>query len=240
MTTLPRAAELYLDELARLLAPAEPVDRIEIVAGIREHIEAQLVGAPGQPSDADVSAILRGLGSPDAVARQAFPDSAMPAQAPAQTPIVIMAPTLPVLERRWVASVVVTLLGLILALTSALPLVRFAALATTADALSIVSMPPSELISILIGTWWAWIPAFVLLWATPRWTVLPKVVGTTVITWPLLLASAGAATPSPMAGILVGLTLGLAAATAALVMLSRTFKRAATPLHPLPSTGRTR
>lgn len=138
MTTLPRAAELYLDELAQLLAPAEPVDRIEIVTGIREHIEAQLVGVPGQPSDADVSAILRGLGSPDAVARQAFPESATPAQPPAQTPIVMMAPApMPVLERPWIASVVVTLLGLTLALTSGLPLVRLAGLAATADGLGI-------------------------------------------------------------------------------------------------------
>ncbi len=237
MTTLPRAAELYLDELAQLLAPAEPVDRIEIVTGIREHIEAQLVGVPGQPSDADVSAILRGLGSPDAVARQAFPES----PTSARPPIVMTAPTpMPVLERPWVASIVVTLLGLVLALTSGLPLVRFAGLAATADGLSMVSLPPVELIIILMSTWWAWLPALVLLWATSRWTVLPKVVGTTVITWPLLLASAGAATPSPTIGIVAGPALGLAAATAALVMLSRTFKRAATPLHPLPSTGRTR
>lgn len=34
--TLPRPAELYLDELTMLLAPADPVDRIEIVAGVRE------------------------------------------------------------------------------------------------------------------------------------------------------------------------------------------------------------
>lgn len=80
--TLPRPAELYLDELTMLLAPADPVDRIEIVAGVREHIEARLADMV-DPSEADVRSVLSDLGSPDALARSSLdPDAAARATLP--------------------------------------------------------------------------------------------------------------------------------------------------------------
>src|SRR5699024_4222357 len=74
----------YQDDLARLLAALEPVQRARRLDGVREHIEAAL-GEVGQaPTDADVDRILGQLGSPGMVAEAALaerPDPPVPGPA---------------------------------------------------------------------------------------------------------------------------------------------------------------
>jgi hypothetical protein len=55
----------YLADLDRALAGADPSDRLEIVDAVREHIDAELGASPSQ---AEVAAVLRRLGTADDVA----------------------------------------------------------------------------------------------------------------------------------------------------------------------------
>jgi hypothetical protein len=55
----------YLADLDRALAGADPADRIEIVDAVREHIDAELGASPTQ---AEIAAVLRRLGTADDVA----------------------------------------------------------------------------------------------------------------------------------------------------------------------------
>ncbi len=61
----------YLDELTRLLREAEPQDRAEVLAGVRDHLEAALAEPP-KPTDADIQEVLSRLGPPEDVAREAL------------------------------------------------------------------------------------------------------------------------------------------------------------------------
>lgn len=67
-TVHPLAAS-YLAELERLLAGIDPAERHETLAGVREHIEA---ATGGDHSDDAVRAALAELGSPQAVADEAY------------------------------------------------------------------------------------------------------------------------------------------------------------------------
>jgi len=62
----------YQDDLARLLAALEPVQRAEVLDGVREHIDAALAEVGHTPTDADVDRILGELGSPGMVAEAAL------------------------------------------------------------------------------------------------------------------------------------------------------------------------
>jgi len=62
----------YQDDLARLLAALEPVERAEVLDGVREHIDAALAEVGHAPTDADVDRILGQLGSPGMVAEAAL------------------------------------------------------------------------------------------------------------------------------------------------------------------------
>src|SRR5690625_165009 len=71
----------YQDDLARLLAALEPVERAEVLDGVREHIDAALAEVGHAPTDADVDRILGQLGSPGMVAEAALaerPDTPVP------------------------------------------------------------------------------------------------------------------------------------------------------------------
>lgn len=61
----------YLNELTRLLREAQPEDRAEVVAGVRDHLEAALAEQP-EPADADIQEVLSRLGPPEDVAREAL------------------------------------------------------------------------------------------------------------------------------------------------------------------------
>ncbi|WP_022917749.1 HAAS signaling domain-containing protein [Ruania albidiflava] len=62
----------YQDDLARLLAALEPVQRAEVLDGVREHIDAALAEVGHAPTDADVDRILGELGSPGMVVEAAL------------------------------------------------------------------------------------------------------------------------------------------------------------------------
>ncbi|MGG5260578.1 HAAS signaling domain-containing protein [Phycicoccus avicenniae] len=62
----------YLDDLARMLSDLAPEDRDEVLAGVREHLEATLAEHPDDPAAVD-AALLR-LGPPERVAAEARAD----------------------------------------------------------------------------------------------------------------------------------------------------------------------
>lgn len=79
----------YLDDLARMLGDLDPADRDEVLAGVREHLDATLAEHPDDPAAVD-AALLR-LGPPEQVASQAradlAPASPPPAASPARPPL---------------------------------------------------------------------------------------------------------------------------------------------------------
>ena len=78
MATSPLVAA-YLADLDRALAGAEPADRLEIVDAVREHIDAELGASPTQ---AEIAAVLRRLGTADDVAAAWAVGADRPATAP--------------------------------------------------------------------------------------------------------------------------------------------------------------
>lgn len=75
-------AERYLAEVGSALAARGVVDRAEIVAGLREHLEeAAQDAAPGDTTALDVA--LRELGDPQLIAAEAAADSTVQTTAPA-------------------------------------------------------------------------------------------------------------------------------------------------------------
>lgn len=78
-------AAAYLDDLARMLSDVEPGARDEVLAGVREHLEATLAEHPDDPHALD-AALLR-LGPPERVAAAARADLGVaPAAAPSPPP----------------------------------------------------------------------------------------------------------------------------------------------------------
>jgi len=74
----------YLDDLARMLCDLDPTERDEVLAGIREHLDATLAEHPDDA--AAVNAALLRLGPPEQVAAEARagrPSAAIPAGATA-------------------------------------------------------------------------------------------------------------------------------------------------------------
>lgn len=231
MNPLPPRAELYLDELGRLLAPAEPVDRIEILAGVREHLETSLADLGATASDADVAAVLRQLGSPDAVARQAVGDAPIPATAP--PPLAYAPPpTVPLVARGWVVPVVVVLLGLALLAAALLArgmAARYAVSPVDATGEGSIALGPllpdgvpvvtSLVYAVVAVAGPLWLPAVVLLWVSPRWRPGWKAIGTLTPLLPVLGASASLLV-EPLG--LPGLVAGVLGGIAVLVVLVRT------------------
>ncbi|UFU02362.1 hypothetical protein LQF12_12755 [Ruania suaedae] len=72
MTEATQRLARYQDDLARLLAALEPVERAGVLDGVREHIDAALAEVPGEPGEADANRILSELGSPGQVAEAAL------------------------------------------------------------------------------------------------------------------------------------------------------------------------
>lgn len=62
----------YLDDLARMLADVDPATRDDVLAGVREHLDATLAEHPDDPAAID-AALLR-LGPPERVAAAARAD----------------------------------------------------------------------------------------------------------------------------------------------------------------------
>ncbi|NED97810.1 hypothetical protein G1H11_21150 [Phytoactinopolyspora alkaliphila] len=144
----------YLDELDAALAERGVVDRAEIVASIREHIESDL--AEREPSDDDVDRVLASLGDPLTIAAEACgsaeADGAESHAAAHRGSLDERGPGM--LAGSWVPAAVVALVMLSsVTLFFYLPVVTF-----------------------LIG--------LVLLWASTLWTPWEKLLGTFVLPLP--------------------------------------------------------
>ena len=112
ITTHPLVAR-YLDDLARLLHGVDPVERTEVLDGVREHLEASLHGT--DRSDHDVRAALDEIGSPQSVADEAYAGrSGGPGGFGATMPV-----KPPATSRSWVPTVVAALEALTLLLVVA-------------------------------------------------------------------------------------------------------------------------
>ncbi len=66
--TTPPLVIAYLADLDRALAGADPADRLEIVDAVREHIDAAVAELGASPTQAQIAAVLRRLGTADDVA----------------------------------------------------------------------------------------------------------------------------------------------------------------------------
>lgn len=165
----------YLDELDRMLQGLDPVQRTEVVDGVREHIDASLADRP-DARDEDVRAVLADLGPASAVAEEAY--AARPDAAPATPP-----QRVPVLARGWVPRVVGVGTGVVLVLT-------FLALSMTHGGLSesggcsggvcetsvdySASLPSA--VAVLLAVSWLWLPLVALATSTELWTPREKVI----------------------------------------------------------------
>lgn len=78
--------ERYLADLEHRLAAADPGERADILASVREHVESELAALDRPATSADVAAALEALGSVDTVAAAWTPeDGGAAATAPAPT-----------------------------------------------------------------------------------------------------------------------------------------------------------
>ncbi|QIK67877.1 hypothetical protein G7072_17355 [Nocardioides sp. HDW12B] len=175
------AVARYLDELERLLRGVDPVERTEVLDGVREHLEASLHGTAG--GDAVVRAALDEIGPPQVVADEAY----------AGRPGVTLASwaasssahdgRVPITSRRWVPMVVLIL--------GAMSLLNFMLLdwvsASSGDG-ELGPLPPttSEIVLGSIGlALWFWLPmALLVAWST-LWPVRERVL--LLALWPLAL-----------------------------------------------------
>ncbi|MGL5910065.1 MAG: HAAS signaling domain-containing protein [Phycicoccus sp.] len=69
MNTVDARIGSYLDDLARMLTDLDPAERDDVLAGVREHLDAVVVESAGDPRAVD-DALLR-LGPPERVAAEA-------------------------------------------------------------------------------------------------------------------------------------------------------------------------
>lgn len=141
----------YLDELAGALGGLPAGERDDLVAGVREHIQAALADRPDVTDDG-VDEVLRALGDPLAIAAEATGDR--DGDGPTAAPT---APTgqVPLLSRDWVP-------GFVVAALLAAPLV----LTLLASFGGIFLLPV-----VMLAGWTA-------LWVSALWTPLEKLAGT--------------------------------------------------------------
>lgn len=94
----------YEQDLSRLLVDLDPGDRAEVLAGVREHVNAAIADRPNLTSE-DVQAVLAELGPPEAVAQEAYAGQPLNRNLAARSPM-------PALSKSWVPVVVALLQGL--------------------------------------------------------------------------------------------------------------------------------
>lgn len=108
----------YLDDLARMLSDLDPGTRDDVLAGVREHLDAVAAEHPGDAAALE-QALVR-LGPPERIAAEARADQpAVPSPAPSWT----TAPPRALPARGWLGA------GLALLLLSTVPFTATAALA---------------------------------------------------------------------------------------------------------------
>lgn len=104
----------YLDDVARMLSDLDPAERAEVLAGLREHLDAVI--DPDAATDDDIHRVLTDLGPPDAIAREALA-STQTSTAPRATITAAPQPRVPLSQRPWLPSLVVVLLTVALGLS---------------------------------------------------------------------------------------------------------------------------
>lgn len=144
----------YLDELAGALGGLPAGERDDLVAGVREHIQAALADRPDVTDDG-VDEVLRALGDPLAIAAEATGDDGVSVGPTGVGPAGVGPGKRPLSQRDWVPAAVVALLA-------AAPLV----LPVLATVGGIFALPVA-----LITGW-------LLLWVSPLWTPGEKTAGT--------------------------------------------------------------
>ncbi|WP_159805149.1 HAAS signaling domain-containing protein [Cellulomonas citrea] len=68
-----RAATRYLDDLGRMLTPAPPVQRAEVLAQVREHLDEAFAELGPEPTEAQVRQVLADLGPAEQIAADVLP-----------------------------------------------------------------------------------------------------------------------------------------------------------------------
>ncbi|WP_420111053.1 HAAS signaling domain-containing protein [Pseudactinotalea sp.] len=76
MTSTTDRTTAYLDDLARMLGTLDPLERADVLDGVRDHVSSALGDLGREPSDADLDRIFADLGSPGDVAAAALADRA--------------------------------------------------------------------------------------------------------------------------------------------------------------------
>ena len=213
----------WLRDLELLLHGIDPGERAEVLAGVREHLDGSL---PPEATDDDVRRVLADLGSPQAVADEAYagrpaPTSAAPAERG------------PVMSRPWVPVVVGLLLGLCL-IWMTLAIGSIGGYMTSSTGGSVQVSPTGEEIGpvqtqvsydgdpftgLLIGLVTSpllWVPGVALVLFSPLWHTRQKIALCLLTPVAALLISgspaAGWALTHQEIGINVGAWAGLAAA----------------------------
>lgn len=210
-TTHPLAAA-YLRDLELLLHGIEPGERAEVLAGVREHLDA--VAGPVATDD-DVRAALAELGPPQAIADEAY--AGRPATV-VLTTAAPAAPRRPALSGTWVPVVVGVLLGLCVVWTLFTTGFRSGFTATSVDGgpevVTGYGLHPLEVLVLgVVGGIWLLLPCVVVVAASQLWTRGEK--ARLILLTPAISIVLGVppwigwlATGS-RAGITVGATLGL-------------------------------
>jgi len=173
-TSSPLVAD-YLARLDLLLGGIDPAERQDVLAGVSEHLEAALAATDG--SEAATRGVLAELGSPEAVAEEAYAG-----RPPAAT---FRAPT-SVLDRAWLPIVVVVLQTIALVVLIGFVAGSASVVETgsaTTDSAGHTTYQTTQTWNGSVGpalaglliTFWLWLPAWLLVGLTGLWTSREKV-----------------------------------------------------------------
>jgi hypothetical protein len=166
----------YLDDLARMLIDLDPGERAEVLAGVREHVDASLTDR-SSTTDQDVRAVLAELGPPEAVAQEAYAGRSAAAGRPAPAP----APS-PLLARKWVPVTVAVLqvVGVLFVALTVGGLTSYSTSEVVSESQTLsrtVSYDSNPVAAVLVGLLAAlpfWVPVAVLVGASPLWSARRK------------------------------------------------------------------
>ena len=218
--------DAWLRDLEQLLQGIEPGERAEVLAGVREHLDGSL---PTGATEDDVRRALAELGSPQSVADEAWAGRPAPV-----APAPVSSARVPVMARGWVPITVGVLLGLALVLSSFIVSAASgystsstsssAATAVTPQTGAEVVAPPVEestqtqvsydaspltgVAAALLFTWLLWLPATVLVLASPLWSTRQKVALSLLTPGAALLLSGLPALGWALSGKEIGINLG--------------------------------